>query len=276
MGVQKFVTLARMTSPLATPDPWNLVADAYVSEIMPSFETFARAALDDLAVGEGTRVVDVAAGPGTLSLLAAARGAKVSAIDFSEAMIAHLAPKAKAHGIDARVGDGMALTYADGSFDAAFSMFGLMFFPDRGRGFSELHRVLVPGGRAAISSWAPMDRIPLFRETFFAIGEALPDLPKGPRAFPLTTREDCETEMRAAGFHGVTVREVASVVRFSSLADAFASFERSNAPIAFLRKNVGEDTWARVSAEVRKHLATVLGDGPQDVTMTAWLTIGSR
>lgn len=265
-----------MSSPLATPDPWNLVADAYVSDIMPTFETFARAALDELAVGKGSRVVDVAAGPGTLSLLAAARGAKVSAIDFSEAMIAHLAPKAKALGVDARVGDGMALPYADGSFDAAFSMFGLMFFPDRGRGFSELRRVLVPGGRAAISSWAPMDRIPLFRETFFAIGEALPDLPKGPRAFPLTTREDCETEMRAAGFHGVTVREVASVVRFSSLADAFASFERSNAPIAFLRKNVGEDTWARVSAEVRKHLATVLGDGPQDVTMTAWLTIGSR
>jgi ubiquinone/menaquinone biosynthesis C-methylase UbiE len=265
-----------MSSPLASPDPWNLVADAYVTETMPTFEAFARTALDDLAVGKDTRVVDVAAGPGTLSLLAAERGAKVSAIDFSERMIAHLAPKASALGIDARVGDGMALPYADASFDAGFSMFGLTFFPERARGFSELHRVLAPGARAAITSWAPMDRIALFRETFLAIGEALPDLPKGPRSFPLTTREDCETEMRAGGFDDVTARAVVNVIRFGSLAEAFASFERANAPIAMLRKNVGRTVWESVAAKVRKHLAAVLGDGPQEVTMTAWLTIGSR
>jgi len=48
--------------------------------------------------------------------------------------------------VESLVGDGMALPLADGAFDVAFSMFGLMFFPDRPRGFRELRRVLVREG----------------------------------------------------------------------------------------------------------------------------------
>lgn len=265
-----------MSSPLASPGPWNLVADAYLDEIVPTFEVFARAALDALAVGEGARVLDSAAGPGTLSLLAARRGARVSAIDFSPPMVAHLSRRARGLAIDATVGDGMALPYPDASFDAAFSMFGLMFFPDRAKGLAEMWRVLVPGGKLAISSWLPLDAVPIFREVFVGIGKALPDLPKGPRAFPMTTREDCEREVAAAGFSGVVAREVDTTVRFATTAEAFASFERSNAPVAFLKQSVGETAWERVSEEVRNHLAAVVGDGPHEATMTAWLTTATR
>jgi len=43
-------------------------------------------------------------------------------------------------GVTAQVADGQALPFADGEFEAAFSMFGLMFFPDRAKGFAELRR----------------------------------------------------------------------------------------------------------------------------------------
>src|SRR4029077_13952354 len=75
-------------SPLATAEPWDLVAAGYTAEALPYFEVFSRAALQAARLPSGARIVDVAAGPGTLSLLAAAAGARVSAIDLSEGMLA--------------------------------------------------------------------------------------------------------------------------------------------------------------------------------------------
>jgi len=86
-------------SPLASPEPWDLVADGYVSDNVPLFERFAEEALRFAAVAPGARVLDVAAGPGTLALLAARDGAgSVDAIDFSPEMIARLEARAAAAG----------------------------------------------------------------------------------------------------------------------------------------------------------------------------------
>ena len=52
----------------------------------------------------------------------------------------------------ARVMDGQALDLADDAFDAAVSMFGLMFFPDAASGVAEARRVVRPGGSWAWSS----------------------------------------------------------------------------------------------------------------------------
>ena len=93
----------------------------------------------------GSRIVDVACGPGTLSVLAAQAGHQLDALDFSRPMITKLTERMMALGVRAiksHVGDGQALPFPDGTFDAGFSMFGLMFFPDRAKGFAELRRVL--------------------------------------------------------------------------------------------------------------------------------------
>src|SRR6478672_6871148 len=74
-------------SPMQTPAPWNLVADAYTAELVPMFEQYARDALGQAKLPAGARVVDVACGPGSLSILAAQAGAVVDAIDFSPQMI---------------------------------------------------------------------------------------------------------------------------------------------------------------------------------------------
>ena len=50
--------------------------------------------------------------------------------------------------------DGEALTVADASFDAAFSIFGVMLFSDWRRGLREQARVVRPGGKACVATWA--------------------------------------------------------------------------------------------------------------------------
>ena len=49
--------------------------------------------------------------------------------------------------------DAVALPFADRSFDAVVCQFGVMFFPDRAKSFSEAYRVLAPGGRYLLSVW---------------------------------------------------------------------------------------------------------------------------
>ena len=99
-------------SPLATPEPWDLVAAGYVAENMRSFEAFATEALR-LVPAEGD-VLDVAAGPGSLSLLAARSARRVYAADFAPAMLAQLRERAAAAGVanvQTDVADGQALPY---------------------------------------------------------------------------------------------------------------------------------------------------------------------
>jgi ubiquinone/menaquinone biosynthesis C-methylase UbiE len=103
-----------------------------------------------VTLDRSARVLDVAAGPGTLTFLAAPRVARVSAIDFSPTMIEELRARAGREGVgnvDAQVMDAQALTFADSTFDAAFCLFAFMFFPDRARAFREMLRVLRPGGK---------------------------------------------------------------------------------------------------------------------------------
>ncbi len=116
--------------PLATPEPWDLVAEGYVAENLASFEAFAREALRLVpATGD---VLDVAAGPGSLSLQAARTAQQVHAVDFAPAMLEQLRARASAaqvENVQVQVADGQDLPFPDARFDASYSMFGLIFFP---------------------------------------------------------------------------------------------------------------------------------------------------
>ena len=181
------------SSPLAQPEAWNFVADGYESSLA-LVEPFSAMALAQASPSPRARIVDVACGPGTLALQAAPRVAHVDALDFSTEMIARLQARAAAAGaknIDARVGDGEALPYPERSFDAAFSMFGLMFFANRDRGFAELRRVLKPGAPAVVSGWLPFARVPVMQTMMATVARLLPSAVPPPGPGPLGDGEEC-------------------------------------------------------------------------------------
>jgi SAM-dependent methyltransferase len=268
-------------SPLALASTWDLVASDYAVEVQPVFERFAEHALWLADVQSGMDIVDVAAGPGTLALLAARRGAKVRALDFAPAMISALRERAlreELTGVEAQRGDGMALPYADTTFDAGFSMFGLMFFPDRAAGFRELLRVLRPGGRAVVSSWAPLDQVPALGLTFAALMELStpPGAPAAPpMSPPLNTADACRAEMTAAGFRDVVVHNVEAVSEFASTAEMIQSFGRSSAPVALARQKAGAG-WPELARALTERVTRSLGSGAQRISMPALLSLGVR
>ncbi len=263
-------------SPLSEPEPWSLVAEAYAEEVAPYFEHYARDALSLAKLQPGERVVDVACGPGTLSFLAAALGAEVDAVDFSSDMLRKLEERRRQSnisGIRAQQADGMALPFADHSFDAGFSMFGLMFFPDRARGFAELRRVLRPGGRAVISSWVPLDQVPLFACLFGAVMQAL-EIPPSPSNLALADEASCRSELAAAGFGDITCQPLTHANTFASTEAAWASMERSSAPLVLMRKRFSTAKWSSARQAALAALADRFGAGPQQVEMTALISSG--
>jgi ubiquinone/menaquinone biosynthesis C-methylase UbiE len=102
-------------------------------------------------------VLDVAAGNGNATLAAARRGARVTSTDYVSGLLERGAVRARAEGLDVKfqIADAEALPFADASFDAVLSTFGVMFAPDHARSASELARVCRPGGRIGLANWTP-------------------------------------------------------------------------------------------------------------------------
>ena len=110
-----------------------------------------------LAPRPGERWLDVGTGTGELALRAARAGAEVTGVDIAERLLAQARAKAAREGLTAafEVGDAQRLPYDAASFDVAASSFAVMFAPDAERAADELARVVRPGGRLGVSTWAP-------------------------------------------------------------------------------------------------------------------------
>src|SRR6478609_2587658 len=167
--------------PLTEPAPWNAIATAYDEVWFGQLPELTDAAIELLAPERGDRVLDVAAGPGTLAVRLAPRVGHVMAIDFAETMLVRLRGhimRSRLPNLEARLMNGEDLQFEDSSFDAAISLFGVFLFDDRAQGLSEMFRVVVPGGHVLFSSWAPPEQNTLIGAGLAALREALPDLPR--------------------------------------------------------------------------------------------------
>lgn len=112
---------------------------------------------DAVDVCAGWRVLDVAAGNGNAALAAARRGCQVTAGDYVPELLERARLRAEADGLTlaTRVADAEDLPFADATFDAVLSTFGVMFAPDQARAAAELVRVCRPGGRIGLANWTP-------------------------------------------------------------------------------------------------------------------------
>jgi len=111
--------------------------------------------LDRLELKPQMRLLDVATGTGELARPAARLGLEVTAIDFAESLIETARATTDREGLVVQydVGDAEALPYADESFDAVTSTFGVMFAPDHQAAAAELARVVAPDGLLGLTVW---------------------------------------------------------------------------------------------------------------------------
>lgn len=261
------------------PDGWSAAASGYEDAFAPYTGPYAAEALRLAGVRPGDRILDVAAGSGALSRRAAQLGAQVHAIDFAPGMVELLRERLAADGVaDARVDvmDGQALDIEDARYDAAFSVFGLIFFPDMARGLSELHRVVRPGGTVTVVTW----RIEGFRLVSLvggALAKVLPGFepPTDPPAWARLGDADGLAEgLGAAGLAEVEVHLVSQQWQFADPAEFFRRLPDWSPPVQPLFEALPSDLIDEAAAAFADLVDEVTG--PDGMAVDALIGIGRR
>lgn len=265
---------------LSTVPPWDAVAGGYAETTMKVFERYNEKAFELAELTDKSRILDVACGPGTLSLMAADKVHSVHAIDFSRSMIDIFRETVKKRGIEnieICCGDAQVLPFDNDFFDVAFSMFGLMFFPDRAKGYSEIYRTLKGGGKVIISSWAPVSRSPAMRTMFGAVKAINPDMPE-----PQTDVESLEnpeffkSELENNGFKDVAIHPVTYDFPVNSIDEFWRDMVRGSAPLVMLKNSMSEEEWQEKERVALEYLEKTLTQIPATLSSDAWLGCGRK
>jgi len=257
------VTTTSDLEPDQQPHRWDQHVALYEDVFEPLTQRFSLAAIEALAPGPRSRVLDSAAGTGGAALELARLGHKVTAIDASAAMVARTRARASATGvvIEVQIMDGQSLSFPDASFDAALSVIGVILFPDAMRGLSEMRRVVRPGGRIALVTWTAPESYELVGELRAAALSVLGALPARPLPAQLRFREteDFQALFAAAGLPAAAISQVTAELDAPS--PAWLSERLAFAPgMAALLEGFGPAK-AEVIAAFRKRLEAQRGTG---------------
>jgi enediyne biosynthesis protein CalE5 len=216
-------------------------------------------------IGEGSRVLDVAAGYGEPTLTAARRvgdSGGVVATDISAGMLDYGRERATAAGlenIEFVESDAASLSFPEDSFDAAISRWGIIFEPDGEGAAARVRGFLKPGGRMAISSWGPPERVPFLAIPMRTVMQRL-DVPPPPPGTPgplsRPTPDALGGLLEGGGFSDVSVEEAEVSFEWQSPED-FTSFVKEIAPpisamLAPHPQEVQDEGWAAITEAVRE------------------------
>jgi ubiquinone/menaquinone biosynthesis C-methylase UbiE len=191
---------------------WDETAEEYNNTITKLTSYFGEKAIEyskiDLNTKEKLNILDVAAGPGTLSQSILKKFMKkknekncyLLSTDFSEKMVNIGKNSINHECIEFKVMDGENLEISNESFDFCFSMFGLMMFPNRKKGFEEVFRILKENGKVIISTWSDNPIQIIMKELMKEFGMEVGDQKK-----PFLI--DLKDEIEKAGFGEVQIYE---------------------------------------------------------------------
>jgi SAM-dependent methyltransferase len=237
--------------------------------------------LDMARIGPGSRVLDVAAGAGGQTVLAARRvgpDGAVLATDISENILDFAARRALDEGLSnvaTRVMDGEALEVEPGSFDAVISRVGFIYFPDQQAAFAGMRRALKPGGRLAGVVYSTPEQNGFFSIPVSTIRRraALPaPLPGQPGPFSFGAPGAIEAVYREAGFTDVEVRHVPAPLRMSSAADCVRfereSFGALHQMIGSLSESERSDVWSEIEQELSQFETADGFEGPCELIVS--------
>jgi hypothetical protein len=187
-----------------------------------------------------------------------------------------------------KVGNAENLPFADGSFDAVGSNFGMHDFPHPETALAEAFRVLRPGGRIAFTVWARRDKavaLDMVLKAIEAHGETDVALPEGPPLFRFSDWGECTRALLEAGFAEPKVQEVPQTWSIRAPETPFHALMRGGVRVAAILKAQTPEALAliekavsvsaaayRVGDEVRMPMSAVLASARKRYGLSARMT----
>ncbi len=234
-------------------------------------------AMETLGLKEGDQVADIGCGTGqTCMQLAKAVGStgSVSGIDVSSTMVA--AAKNRTNGlpqITITLADAQSFQFKPSSLDALYSRFGVMFFPDPVRAFTNLRGTLKTGGKIAFVCWRRLednglDNVPLQAALPYLPAELTQNLDEAVH-FSFSEPNIVQDIMTEAGFQDVQIASHDEAVSSGDL----DSMHELSLSVGTLGKMVRENPELRekVSRPVRAALDTYCRKSDYSLDAAVWI-----
>lgn len=251
-----------------TRDQWQLAAEAWhrwnplLSDWLDDVTLDAMGLAD---MSEGDRVLDLAAGAGGQTLLAArcvGSSGYVLATDISRNLLDYALAEAKREGIlnvEFREMDGEEPTVPDNNFDVIFSRLGLTYFPDQHKALARMHRALKPGGRVVNIVYSTAEKNAFYSIPLSVIrrrAQLPPPAPGQPEPFSLGSPGVLEAAYWRAGFVDIRVQAFRAPLKLESAAECvrfvMQSFGALNQMLSGLTDAEKDDVWDEIKQELRK------------------------
>lgn len=260
--------------------PVWLESERHVSQVGVRFGT---AAMDQLRLASGQRVLDVGCGSGATTIELARRvgpeGTAVG-IDISRSMVAAAVGRAETSGVanaEFVAADIQVSAFDESTYDAAFSQFGVMFFDDPPAAFTNVHRALTKNAPLTFSCWQNL----FANEWMLVPGAAYLEAtgtdpsfpgPDDPGPFSMSETDRITGVLTDAGFTEIDVAPHAEVIALPA-AD-IGSLVRLSGQVGVAREFMAaadEATRGRVRETVEAALAERVEDGNLNLSAGAFI-----
>jgi len=239
---------------------------------------FADALLDAVGTGAGTRLLDVATGPGYVAARGQERGADVVGLDFSEKMLA--SARSRARNVEFVRGDATALAFEDATFDAVTGAFVILHLGRPEQAVAEAWRVLASEGRAAFTVWDEPSRsrwIGVLFDAFMAAGGQLPaDVPHGPPIFKYADDREFEELLAGAGFDDVGVEAHEHTLRIDDATELWDGLAEGSVRLRPMMLGQPEDLQGKIRRRFDELLEAYRTDRGLEVPVAVKLASGRK
>ncbi|MGW0599446.1 class I SAM-dependent methyltransferase [Streptomyces sp. NPDC002776] len=264
---------------------WNRAGHVWVQEqalldemLRPLGELLVEAVPD----GHGGRVLDVGCGTGGTTVAVARRlgpEGRCVGVDISEPMVTAARERAAREGAPASfiLADAAEYDFVPATFDTVVSRFGVMFFDDPVRAFTNLRRAAEDGAALRFVAWRGPEENPFMTTAERAAAPVLPDLPArrpdGPGQFAFADPDKVRHLLTESGWAGIDIRPI-DVTCALPTADLVRYFTRLG-PLGQILPDVDERTRARLVETVRPAFDEYVRGAEVRFTAACW-AVGAR
>ena len=231
------------------------------------------------SIATGESVLDIGCGGGLTSIVLANRVGKtgrVVGVDISPDILAVAGKRGRAvNNLKFVEGDAATMQLEPGGFTLIYSRFGVMFFSEPIKAFSNLRNALKPSGRMVFLCWRTFDENPWMKEPAQAVFEIIPPpgpppQPEAPGPFSLGKKERIEYLLNRSGFKSIAIEALDARLSMGNLSEVVNYFMRMG-PAAAVIADASDAQKAAARTVIREVLQRYETDQGVMSNAAAWI-----
>lgn len=245
------------------------------------FEPYGQYTASQIDAGQVSSVLEIACGIGRVTRhlrKVLPPNVRLFATDISSDMLGIAKRELNNNGIIFQVEDAQKLSFANDSFDVVICQFGVMFLPDKNKGFQEILRVLKPSGKFMFFTWNDTLKVPIFKALIDDLilphfnGE---DTSRFKIPFAMNDPKTLRNMLTEAGFKHAESKAISLKSGITSPDFVVDGFYRKH-PLGREIMTKDPSAFETVAEQFRDEVVKLSGDGKTPFQLSALMTIGIK